>query len=339
MINFKKELLALTAASSLVVSGAATADITSLVSCGDSLSDSGNVHAMLGNFVAPYAGLNSNGPVWTGHLSQSLGLGSHTGSLTGGTAWGHAGARASVAGNLVEPGVLGAGHPGVANMPVQTQVNNYLALNGGSANPDTLYTLWAGANDALYAAATNDFPAVPAAAQDVANMADQLMDAGASSVLIMNLPNIGFTPRQNWDSVAATQGSFISNMYNTNLTQSVDAIRDGRDIVVYDAYSWTGNLIGDLPVNSGITMDGTNACFVNAELAATNGQTPGVCSDPENYLWWDAIHPTTAGHALLASAVLPTVQGLDVATIPVPAAAWLFMSGIAGLAGIRKVRK
>lgn len=335
MIKFKKELLALAAASSLLATGAAKANITSMVSFGDSLSDSGNVHAMLGNFVAPYAGVNSNGPVWTGHLSQSLGLGAHTGSLTGGSAWGHAGARASEASYLVDPDQLAPGHPGVQNMPVQTQVNNYLASNGGSADPDALYTLWAGANDALYAAATFDYPAVPAAAADVANMADQLMNAGATSVLIMNLPNIGYTPRQNWDSVAAVQGSFISNMYNDDLNDAVDSIRNGRDIVVFDAYTWTGNLINNLPAN----MNGTDACFVDAELAATNGQSVGVCSDPENYLWWDAIHPSTAGHALLADAVLPVVQGLDVATVPVPGAAWLFMSGIAGLAGLRKAQK
>jgi outer membrane lipase/esterase len=335
MINFKKELLALTAASSMLVTGAANANITSMVSFGDSLSDSGNVHAMLGNFTAPYAGLNSNGPVWTGHLSQSLGLGPHTGSLTGGTAWGHAGARASIATNLVDPGVLGAGHPGVPNMPVQTQVNNYLASNGGSANPDTLYTLWGGANDALYAAATFDYAAVPAAASDIANMADQLMDAGATSVLIMNLPNIGYTPRQNHDPADAAGGDFISVQYNNALSGYVDAIKDGRDIQIFDAYTWTSDLVNNLPAG----MNGTDACIVDAELAAANGQSPGMCSDPENYLWWDAIHPTTVGHQLLADSVLPVVQGLDVATVPVPAAAWLFLSGVAGLAGIRKVRK
>ena len=127
MINLKKELLALTAASSLLVSGMSHAAITSMVSFGDSLSDSGNVHAMLGNFVAPYAGVNSDGPVWTGHLSQSLGLGAHTGSLTGGTAYGYAGARVNTASYLVDPGALGAGHPGVQNVTVQqlTTIKNH----------------------------------------------------------------------------------------------------------------------------------------------------------------------------------------------------------------------
>ena len=56
-------------------------------------------------------------------------------------------------------------------------------------------------------------------------------------------------------------------------------------------------------------------------------------------MWWDEIHPTTAGHALLAADVLNTVNTLDVATVPVPAAAWLFMSGLAGIAGLKRVKK
>lgn len=342
MINFKKELLALTAASSLLASAVSQADITNMVSFGDSLSDSGNVHAATGAFTAPYAGLNSNGPVWTGHLSASLGLGSHTGSMTGGTAHGWAGARASLPSFLVDPDVIAPGHPGIPNVPVQSQVTNYLTSGGTTAptaDPNTLYTLWGGANDALYAAATGQYAAVPAAAGDIASIADQLMDAGATSVLIMNLPNIGYTPRQNHSVADSTGGLFISNMFNNALSTAVDAISGGRDIQIFDAFTWTGDTLANLPTNNGIQMDGTNACVVNAELAATNGQTPGICSDPENYLWWDAIHPTTAGHALLANAVLPTVQGLDVATVPVPAAAWLFMSGIAGLVGLKKARK
>ena len=323
----RKAAITLAAVASAAMVQTSHAAITSLVSFGDSLSDSGNLHAAAGFFPAPYAGLNSNGPVWVGHLSESLGLGAHTGSLTGGTAHGWAGARA-------DTDVEAA--PGLFLPSVQNQVNGYLASTGGVADPNTLYTVWGGANDALYAAATSDFAAVPAAAGAIASIADQLMDAGATSVLIMNLPNIGFTPRQNWDPVASAQGNFISVQYNTALAGSVDAIADGRDIVIHDAYSWTGALVADA-VNSGLNV--TDACVVDADLAATNGQTPGMCADPSNYVWWDAIHPTTVGHQLLADDVLNTVNTLDVAAVPVPAAAWLFLSALVGVGGLKRARK
>jgi phospholipase/lecithinase/hemolysin len=328
MINFKKELLALTAASSLLVSGMSQAAISNLVSFGDSLSDSGNVHAMLGNFVAPYAGVNSDGPVWTGHLSQSLGLGAHTGSLTGGTAYGYAGARVNTPSFLVDPDVLAPGHPGVPNTTLQQQVDAYLASNGGAADPNTLFTVWGGANDALFAAATGDFSVVPAAAQGIASIADQLMNAGATSVLVMNLPNIGFTPRQNGNPTAAAQGDFISVQYNNALAAYVGGITAGRDIVIHDAYTWTGALVASGP-SQGLNV--TDMCF--------DADAGTLCSDPSNYMWWDEIHPTTAGHALLAADVLNTVNTLDVAAVPVPAAAWLFMSGLAGIAGLKRAKK
>ena len=324
----RKAAITLAAVASAAMVQTSHAAITNLVSFGDSLSDSGNVHATLGIFAAPYAGLNSNGPVWVGHLSESLGLGAHTGSQTGGTAHGWAGARAAEASFLVDPDVFAVGHPGIPNVPVQTQVNAYLAANNGVADPNTLYTVWGGANDALYAAATYEYSAVPIAASAIASIADQLMDAGATSVLIMNLPNIGLTPRQNVDSAAAAGGDLISTSFNDALTASVNAIADGRDIVIHDAYTWTGALVASGPA------DGLNVVDMCLNAAAGT-----LCSDPENYMWWDEIHPTTAGHALLAADVLNTVNNLDVAAVPVPAAAWLFLSALVGVGGLKKARK
>lgn len=323
----RKAAITLAAVASAAMVQTSHAAITSLVSFGDSLSDSGNLHAAAGFFPAPYAGLNSNGPVWVGHLSESLGLGVHTGSITGGTAHGWAGARADTNVPIA---------PGLTLPSVQNQVSSYLSTTGGVADPNALYTVWGGANDALYAAATSNFAAVPVAAAAIASIADQLMNAGATSVLIMNLPNIGLTPRQNWDPIASAQGNFIANTYNGALTSAVGAISNGRDIVIHDAYSWTGALVLDAP-NSGLNV--TDACVVDAALAATNGQTPGICADASNYVWWDAIHPTTLGHSLLAADVLNTVNTLDVAAVPVPAAAWLFLSALVGVGGLKRARK
>jgi phospholipase/lecithinase/hemolysin len=152
----------------------------------------------------------------------------------------------------------------------------------------------------------------------------------------MNLPNIGYTPRQNWDAAQAAGGDFISASYNTALSASVAAIAGNRDIVIHDAYTWTSNLVDNLQEGG---LNGTDACIVDADLSAASGQAQGMCSDPSNYLWWDSIHPTTVGHALLTDDVIGTINQLDVATVPVPAAAWLFISGIVGLIGAKKVRK
>ena len=319
--NFIKTSAVTLAASMFVTS--ASADITQLVSFGDSLSDSGNVHTATGLYGPPYAGVNSDGPVWTQQLATALGLPAHTGSLTGGTGYAWGGARIAV------------GTESGASVPsLRQQVDTYLAATGGVADPDTLYTVWGGGNDALTAAATGDFSLVPVAAAALSGIVSDLTLAGATSVMVVNLPNIGLTPRQNGDPVAAAQGDFISVQFNNAVQQAVDgataaltAAGVDSNIVVHDAYTWTGNLVNQA---ASLGLNAVDMCF---NLAAGT-----ICSDPENHLWWDEIHPTTAGFSYLTADILNTVNGLDVA-VPVPAAAWLFISGVAGLAGLRRAKK
>ena len=52
-------------------------------------------------------------------------------------------------------------------------------------------------------------------------MTQQLLDAGASKVLVLNLPNVGLTPLQNSDPIAAGQGTFVSDSFNAALGQAM----------------------------------------------------------------------------------------------------------------------
>lgn len=48
----------------------------------------------------------------------------------------------------------------------------------------------------------------------------------------------------------------------------------------------------------------------NAEDACITPEVKkgAVCNRPDNYLFWDGIHPTRVGHSLLAEAALSTLQ-------------------------------
>ncbi|MGB9095396.1 SGNH/GDSL hydrolase family protein, partial [Erwinia sp.] len=76
------------------------------------------------------------------------------------------------------------------------QLQAYLAANGGKADADGLYVHWVGGND-LAAAALNPVLAngiVRASAFAAANQVHELLAAGANTVIVPTVPNIGATP-------------------------------------------------------------------------------------------------------------------------------------------------
>ncbi len=306
--------IALASVSTLLLLGASAshAAFSQMVSFGDSLSDVGNVFLATGgtNPVAPYVGGQfSNGDTWNEYLATSLGIAAPTPSLTGGTGNAFGGARTTVDGS---------------SPSVQTQVNGYLAGTGGAADPNAIYTLWAGGNDVNYAVATSDFSAVPIAANGVAAIAQQLINAGAQSILVVNLPNIGITPLGQ-DSGNPAGATFLSNSFNSTLATALAGVTGGN-IEVLDAFAITTNVVAN-PAAFGLT-NVTDRCF--------DGIT--VCANPDEYLFWDDLHPTTYSHALVAAEALPLANNLMAAAIPVPAAAWLFGTAMIGLAGARAKR-
>ena len=81
------------------------------------------------------------------------------------------------------------------------QFGMYLAANGGYADPNTLYSVWGGANDIFYATVRAPCPTSqhpPAwsapAAQDEVNLLGRCRRPARNYVLVFNLPDIGKTP-------------------------------------------------------------------------------------------------------------------------------------------------
>lgn len=140
---------------------------------GDSLSDGGN--------VGRYTYDGATHPLYDDIVAQSLGD-SLRPSSQGGRNYAEGGAVAVPA---IDP-----------RFNTQDQLASYLAARGGRADPDGLYIHWIGGND-LAAAALSPLTArqiVDNSASAAALQVSQLLNAGAGTVIVPTVPNVGATP-------------------------------------------------------------------------------------------------------------------------------------------------
>jgi outer membrane lipase/esterase len=272
---------------------------TSIFVFGDSLSDAGNNAAaglynpgqvVTGNSYVPsftYASKTySNGAVWASYLANLLNLPLGP-SLLGGNDFAFGGA------------VTGFPPPGPDAFPysLTTQMQMYLGATGGVASSTALYVVAGGGNNARAALgavqggadlATTAASAAASFASDVGNIVDALEAAGARHILVWDTPNLGAAPAvQAGGAGAIFAGSFLAAQMNLALAAR---LAGDTDVTTFDLYGF-GSSIAANPGAFGFT-NATDAC--GAAAAGT---------DCNSYVYWDGIHPTTAGHLAIAGAV------------------------------------
>lgn len=284
------------------------------VAFGDSLSDNGNFFAATGQPPAPYFnGRFSNGPTWVELLSRApmagfFPVGPVNNAVSTNFAFGGARTDAAVAAPGSPPNISGGSG---------TQIGAFLA-RGGAFTPGSIATLWAGANDifqALPAAGANPATAQAVmqgvsvtAAGNVGTQTGQLAAAGARQVVVLNLPNFGALP-QFVGTPAAGLAGFSSAAFNTALTTSVGAAATaspGANVTLIDIGSVFTALQAN-PASFGFT-NVTQQCLTTAACVTTPSVQAG-------YAFWDGVHPTAAGHQLIAATVTQYLQAPVIAGV------------------------
>ena len=291
---------------------AAGALFGSIVVFGTSLSDPGNAFALRGGtntppdylldpFLVPsvrYARGGhhfSNGATWIEQFARSRGL---AGSVR--PAFNNGGSPAT---NFAV-GAARAREDGLnLNMPVQVEA--FLQQSGGIAPSDALYVIEMGGSDirdALVAYVTEGGPAGAAAMLQQTNISiataiATLYGAGARQFLVWRAPNVGLTPAiRRLDSVnpgAAFLAKLLTQGFNAALDGAVSQLAGlpGVSISRLDAEGILNALVTD-ETAFGLT-DVTTACVAP-------GLAPFTCQSPDEFLYWDGIHPTKAVHSILA---------------------------------------
>lgn len=282
--SFRRRAAALACALAFTLPKAQAADFDSTVFFGDSLTDSGA-------FGAKFT--TNPGPVWSELVAARLGTAALP-SVGGGTNYATGGARITLL-----PGVP-AMPPTDTAPPVTTQISTYLAATGGVASNRTLYTVWGGANDVFVATMLG--AAAPAylaqTAGEEAAQLDRLRTAGARYVMVANLPDIGTTPfGASQGAAGAAALTQFSAGYNAALYAAIAA--RGLRVIPLDTFSLLHEVLAN-PAAYGFANASLPACGATPSLVCTQANLVAPGAD-QNFLFADGVHPTSAGHALLAA--------------------------------------
>jgi phospholipase/lecithinase/hemolysin len=264
-----------------------TPTIQGLYVFGDSLSDTGTVFRATGGTYPPnppyFQGRYSNGRVWVEYLADRLHLSPNQANSF---AWGGA-----TTGNVpTQSGQPADVNSFVPNVLMQVQS---LVQTNTPANPDALYVLWAGANDYLQGMANTNAPV-----ENLTKAIASLAKIGAKKILVANLPDLGQLPVTRTTAIS-TQLSRLSQSHNQGLRRSLKLLNQqypDLQLAVLDAYSLYRAAI-DQPAKFGYS-NVVAACLVSTH----------PCGNPDQFLFWDGLHPTTATHRHLADAALAAIQ-------------------------------
>lgn len=342
------------------------ASFTELYVFGDSLADSGNLFNVTSAFSSlgvpaippspPYAQRNSNGPIWIDQLGETLGLFPTLSSElalnptapppTQGINFATAGAFSSdvhqVEDDLPElvdflPGFL-------------DQVEAFTALSTlNPADPNALYVIWVGGidyNEAFVDPASLDgtpLEQLPNAVTDnILNGLTQMSSLGAEDFLVVNLPSLGESLlADTLDELTGQDISTVLNQLSTAHNELLDAklntfseSQPNANITLLDVNALFADITAN-PEAFGLT-NVTEACLTNFRPTF---QFDGVCENPDEFLFWDDVHPTTTAYQFVSDLALAELND-DASPTAVPEPDLLATLVVLGsTAGMLKTRR
>jgi len=299
---------------------------TQVIVFGDSLSDTGNVRARTsakssgaldypshtfnydnGRFTNDFATdppSHSYFGVWHEQLATTfLGLPAAKNSLGGGLNYSFGGAT-TMDGTHQEVEETPLGDIEITIDDMGKQMDDYFAAY--AIDPNALYIVWGANNDIR----NDDTSAsVTATVGRVEALVSRLATAGAKYIMVPNVVPLGDIPRYSGTPKGATANQ-ASAQYRKELAHGLDALEgalaaQGFTPTIYRVDEWA---------------DAVRVYSNGPRFGFTNITSPSQDSsdvNPDQYIFWDDVHPTTAGHFRLALTAYNTIVNLP----PLPAKA------------------
>jgi phospholipase/lecithinase/hemolysin len=280
---------------------------------GDSLTDNGNLYASLK--VIPksppyYEGRFSNGPTWAEYLTDDFNRQFQTEGINdavgGATAIFHNPAKGAL------PYIL------------KEEVTKY--LDHHVPKSDSLFVIWIGGNDYLDEKREDGVQLATEVVDGIQNNIKSLMSRHAQNFLIIDLPDLSKIPYiRKVSADRAERLCSLSQLHHVKIMDMVtklqlenpqlkfiylDAFHLFNDIIEnLDAYNqkyhthlvnttdacWEGGYV--------LQKDGSASLEVAMDVANSQAMGKKPCLSPDEYIFWDQIHPTTAVHHIVAEIV------------------------------------
>lgn len=279
---------------------------------GDSLVDTGNFFNLTNLPPSPpYAERFSNGEIWIDTLTDNLNLNP--------VLFSELGSAIPTEGINFAVGGASTGFNNVGGDPLpglQQQIDSFINFTAiAPADSNALNIIWAGSNDYFLALSNPESLNLSLAEQATDNLASALQslyDAGARNFLVVNLPNLGETPLVNeldnsFPGISSQLNDLVG-VHNLLLEQklnNLDASLPEIDLITLDTNSLLTEIVNE-PSQFGYSNI-NDSCLLNSQIFSSF-DFDGVCDNPNEFLFWDDIHPTSATHQLVAQVAKNTLQ-------------------------------
>lgn len=275
---------------------------------GDSMSDTGNLASVTGDFPPVYYNNRvTNGPVAVEILGKNLELPTnaslHFINRNAGTNYAVASAKAGENGPF----------------DLNAQVNAFLMANEFSAPEDALYIVFIGGNDVRSARDIENRHLVKAAmknaADNIKNNINRLITSGARFFLVMNSIDMGRIPEAlqknspSKNSKLSKRTTKITRKFNRFLKKNLRKIENEFDVEIaeFNSFRFLRRVIAK--ADSFGFSNTREPCFFYSTLTFHPDCNFGKNSDA--FLFFDEKHTSARGNILIGNALFKFVNGFD----------------------------